>query len=263
MKDLIDYILEINERLREEKKWSVEVESIYKDDIAGGESNYPELFTKQEIEDIRLSMDEIFFACQYRNKPLPKGALIFNKDKLHLVSFNDFDSMAGKVSCFFDPARGVESGDFPAPIWVSYDNNKATLIDVIDEKTELTALLLLIAQKNKHYNVSYMQFESNGTTLIKETLDKLHKELDHICYVEEKHRGSEQNKDNRIVSAQPDLYSGFFQFLDVIVIQHPEMWDQLTLYPAYGHDDYPDIIETAISYYKRPKFEFVRYEGIS
>lgn len=261
MKDLIDYILGINKRLREEKKWSIEVESIYKDDVSGGESNYPEFITRQEIQDIADSMDEIFFACQYRNKPLPKGALIFDKSKLHQVKYKDLDMMTGKISCFFDPARGVESGDFPAPIWTSYDGSKVTLVDAIDEKNELTPLLSLIANKNKDHGVSYMQFESNGTTLIKETLDKLHKELDHYCYIEEKHRGSEQNKENRIVSAQPDLYSGFFQFLDIMITLHPEMWDQLTLYPAYGHDDFPDVIETAISYYRQPTFEFVRYEA--
>jgi hypothetical protein len=42
----------------------------------------------------------------------------------------------------------------------------------------------------------------------------------------------------------------------------PEAMAQITFYPVYGHDDFPDAMQMGIEYFKKPRFEFNRYEEL-
>lgn len=47
---------------------------------------------------------------------------------------------------------------------------------------------------------------------------------------------------------QPDLLHNENYFMSDYETRYPELMKQLTLYPAYGPVDFPDVIEKAVSY---------------
>ena len=133
-------------------------------------------------------------------------------------------------------------------------NNTITIFDAIDEKIELAALIPIIAQKNKDLGCRIMIFESNNAMLIEQNLEKAHKRIEHKILLEAIHHGSGANKRERIVSMQPELYSGAVQFIDDYEKRYAEFFNQLVFYGAYGWDDGPDTASMLISYLKEEQF---------
>jgi len=256
--DLVSYIMRKNEKQIESEKWDIESESIYNDK---GKTNYPEFITDEKIAAIKADIDEIFFACQYENRALPEGIQVFNKNRLHFVTAEQVDIINSRIACFFDPSKGKEGSDYPAVIWTAYNTEEMIVFDAIDSKIEISQLIHLIAAKNKRYKSNLMVYEDNGTMLVEESLKRVHKEINHNIQIKPvRHRS---NKEQRIISMQPDLYSGFCKFMADYEKRYPELMNQLIYFPVWGHDDFPDVIQMAVENYRKPEFNFVRYEGIS
>jgi len=172
MDDLTGYIINRNNKNREGKRWDIDIEGVYNTDGSPRFTDIPEIGSLEAIQDLKNSMEETFFACQYLNQVLTDGIQKFPKDRLHFYSTIDYKQ--GKNYCFFDPSRGKKTSDYPAVIWVNMYSGKTYLFDAIDEKIVLADLLKIIAKRNVQYNVVEMVYEDNGTTLIEETLKNEH-----------------------------------------------------------------------------------------
>jgi hypothetical protein len=256
-KDLVDYILKMDKKNPDHLRWDIEVESIYN---AEGKSNYPELFSDEDILALKSSMTEEFWSCQYCNTALSEGLIIFDLKRLTFVRPEQIDLKQGRILCVFDPSLGKISSDYPAVWWVHQFENTITFIDAIDIKTELALLVHHIAGKNKQYGCRHLIFEDNGAILVLEHLKDAHAYIGHKMYIESVHHHSQ--KEGRIISMQPDLYSGFARFMSDYQIRYPEAMNQIVFYPVYGPDDFPDCAQIAVEYFRKPHFEFMRHEAI-
>jgi predicted phage terminase large subunit-like protein len=257
MKDLCNHIFEMNERLPPSLKWDIESESIYG---PGGKSNYPELVSEEKIASLRANMSEEFFSCQYQNEPLPESLMIFNIDKLSFIRPDQIDIGQGQMLCVFDPSLGKTHSDFPAVWWINFFDNKLTFYDAIDKKIEISLIVHHIAAKNREYNCRHMIYEDNGILLVEQALKDAHTRIGWKIYIESVHHTS--NKEERIASMQPDLYSGYARFMSDFKTRYPEAMNQIVFYPVYGHDDYPDCAQIGVEYFRKPHFKFIRYEEI-
>jgi predicted phage terminase large subunit-like protein len=241
------------------QEWDIESESIIGPD---GHSNYPEFFSDEKIRIKKSGMNEIFWSCQYLNNPLPEGMMTFNLKKLLFIRPSQFKEIFpyGQLICGFDPSLGKKHSDYPAVWWAHYYNDTITFFDAIDKKIELSLLVHQIAYRNKLYRCREMVYEDNGVTLVDKAIKDAHDRIGWRINIDPVHHGSDSNKNERIVSTQPELYSGAVQFLSDYETRYPEAMNQLIFYGAYTHDDFPDCMEMIISYFKRPHFRFVRYD---
>jgi len=233
---------------RAKGQWDVETESVYAD--GGTEPRYPEFFGADRIAEIKASIDDVFFACQYCNNPLPEGSRIFTPERLHFLRPDQFDLTKGTNYCFFDPSRGKSGGDYPATIWVNVLNGRKVIADAIDQKIQLEALLPLIAAKNKEHRVRLMRYETNGTMGLDASIRVAHKDIEYPLTVEGMHET--RNKEERIRTIQPVLYRGGERgwfFVSDHAQRYPELMNQLLFFPAWGHDDFPDVIEKAVTWF--------------
>lgn len=245
--DCVQYLMDINESIIEDdKKFHIEVESAYTEE---GGAAFPEILPLEKLKELRQKVDPTFFSCQYLNEPLPEGAQIFNTEDLKLKRLDQVDISLGTNYCFFDPSQGKQASDYPAVIWFNLNNGQKFMFDAIDKKIKLNELLGLIAKKNKAYNVRVMVYETNGTTLLENRLYELHNKLDHHFYVEAVHET--RNKHERITAMQPDLVNGDYFFREDWKKAYPEAINQIVYFPVYKHDDFPDIVEKAVTYFDR------------
>lgn len=255
MQDLTYHIRKKNKDLIGSMKWDIEIESIYNKE---GKSNYSEFISDEEIAEIKSSISEEFFACQYINEALPIGLQVFNKEKLTFVRPDQIDLNQGQILCAFDPSLGKTKSDYPAVWWIHRQGKRLTFIDAIDEKTELALIVHVIAAKNEELGCREMVYEDNGVMLVEEALIKAHNRLRWDISIDSIHHST--NKHERIISTQPDYYSGNVRFLSDYEIRYPEAMAQILFYPAYGHDDFPDCGHMAIEWFRRPHFVMQRYE---
>ena len=256
MKDLVYYILEKNKKYSEDQKWDVEIEGIYNEE---GEPSYPEFFPLSKILQVQAEISDIFFACQYRNDPLPEGLQIFDLDRLTFVREEQVQEMKekGEWLCVFDPALGKAAGDYPAVLWmIKYEDN-LIIYDAIDRKTELALLFFQIAAKNKEYGCRRMRFENNNAILIEDKLREAHKRIDWKIHIDSIRNTS--NKEERIISCQPDLYSGYVKFMDDYLVRYPEAMNQIVFFGAWDHDDFPDCMALGLAFFKQKHFKFHVY----
>lgn len=256
MKDLVNYILERNKKLPDEQKWDVESESICDD---RGKSNYPDFISDEKISELKNSMSDVAFACQYLNNPLPTEMQLFNLTRLTFVRPEQINLKFGEVKSFFDPSLGKAASDIPLVIWMHSFEDRLTVIDAIDKKIELSLIVHQIAAKNQEYGCRHLTFESNGVTLIEQSLRDAHERINHKIYLESIHHSS--SKYERICSIQSDLYSGRVQFMSDYLTRYPDGMNQLVWFPVWGTDDFPDCLEMAVSHFRQQHFKFVRYES--
>ncbi|MDY6969342.1 MAG: hypothetical protein SVR08_11920 [Spirochaetota bacterium] len=254
--DLISYILEKDsQKTNEEDKFNVEIESIYDEN---NEPMYPEFFGEDAIRVIRESISDVFFACQYLNRPLPEGLMVFDKNKMTFFDPEKLDLSKGRNLCLLDPSKGKIESDYPAVVWVNYQDNILSIFDAIDKLILIEKMLELIAHKNIYYNIQEMGYEDNGTVLLNKNIESAHAVIDptYKIGVFGIHEG--RNKNERIIEMQPNLHNGSVQFRSDYKKAYPEMMNQIIYYPVWEHDDYPDVVQKTVSYFIRPKFKFVR-----
>lgn len=198
--------------------------------------------------------------CQYVNNPLAEGMQTFDLKKLTFVRMEQVDLTRGQLLCVFDPSKGKTSNDYPAVWWIHNYEDEMTFIDAIDEKIEITLMVHRIAAVNKSYGCRTMLFEDNNAFLLEDALIKAHANINWHVNIETVHHGSNTNKHERIISIQPELYSGHTRFMDDYVDRYPEAMNQIVFYPVYGNDDFPDAVQMGIEYFRQPHFKFQRYE---
>jgi predicted phage terminase large subunit-like protein len=238
LKDLVSYVRAKGD------DWDFEEEGVYN---ADGSPRYPEFFGEAEIQKKKRAIHSVFFACQYLNNPLPEGLRVFVEDRLHFVRPEQISLAEGTIYNFFDPSQGKSGGDFPASIWVHVNNGRKVVFDAIDDKIELTSLLGMIAAKNKQYGVMQMQYETNGTMGLHKSLELAHNDAGYPAIMIEGIHET-RNKEERIYAMQPALYRGDWYFMADFAKRYPELMNQLIFFPAWGHDDFPDVIEKGVTW---------------
>lgn len=217
---------------------------------------YPELFTHSKLESLMKAMAETFFACQYMNDPLPEGHRLFSKEKLRFLRPDLVDWLEeGSNYVFLDPARGKEEGCYPAAWFVNRFSGRNVFFDAVEEKISLDQVISIMAVKAIANRVKLVAYETNGTTLLTKAIRQALKEAadksgtDRIPPVMEIHES--RNKAERIASMQPSLIWGDNFFLEDYAERYPEAMRQITLYPAYGPVDFPDVCEKSITYLEK------------
>lgn len=238
--DVINYLIELSKNLDDDDKFDIEVERLE----INGKSNYPTIYTDKQILGLKKRMNDVFYSCQYNNDPLPEGTQVFVLEKMHFLPMHMVDITKGVNYCFIDPSKGKKESDYPATIFVNYQDEKIFIFDAINAKMLLNDTLLESAKRNKQYNVTEMLFEDNGSNLIEETLNRMHQSISHYCLVTGVHES--RNKDERILQMQPVLYSGDVYFREDYKDAYPELMNQILYYPAWGKVDFPDVVEKAI-----------------
>lgn len=259
MDDLVNYIIWKNREIeREDERFDIESEAIYNED---GSPRYPEFFPEEKIRKIRNQISAVFFACQYMNNPLPEGLQVFELERLHFFDPFGLDISQGRNVCLLDPSKGKKEGDFPAVIWINVQGKVVHIIDAIDDKIQIEKMLKLIARRNIEYGIPEMYYESNGTLMLTKVIKDIHAELDPNFRISVNEMTESRNKEERIVNMQPVLYNGTVKFRSDYKTAYGELMNQVVFYPAWGNDDFPDIIEKAAKIFTKPKFEFTRIEG--
>jgi len=258
LSDLISYIFEKdNQKVVESDKFNIEIESIYDKD---GNPSYPEFFPEDEIRKIKSNISDVFFACQYLNNPLPEGLQVFDKDKMWFFDPTMLDLKQGQNACFLDPSKGKAESDYPAVIWVNYNDGVLRIFDAIDKLIMLDDMLKMIAKKNDIYKIPLLLFEDNGTMLLDKNIVRAHEEIAPKLKIKVEGIHEGRNKNERIINMQPNMYNGSVQFRMDYKESYPEAMNQIFFHPVWDYDDYPDIIEKAVSYFLKPKFVFQRFE---
>jgi hypothetical protein len=244
--DLVAYIKQ------KDDSYDIEEEGVYgdgSDEQGRRELTYPDLHTHEKLESIAKGISEVFFACQYLNDPLPDGLRLFKIENMKLINVTDaatFDYSQGSNYVFLDPAKGSENGAYPAVVFANRLNGKTVFFDAVDTKLPLDQTIALACKKAAIYKTKLFVFETNGTTLLKAAIQRSMLAAGYTCRIIE--INETRNKAERIASMQPDLLFGENYFREDYAIAYPELMKQVTLYPAYGPVDFPDVIEKAISY---------------
>jgi len=242
MDDVTHYFMSQNSRLSDEMKFDIEIESL--DYPNTGTSNFSEIYKDIEIPDLKANMDALFYSCQYNNIVLPEGTKIFDINKFHFSNLSKIDIKQGSNYCFIDPSKGKVESDFPAVIFVNLQNEKLFIFDAITEIKPFPEVLDNAAAMCKAYNVIKLTFEDNGTNLIEEAMTNRFKNLKHYCEIAGVWEG--RNKVERIRNMSPVLFSGDVFFRDDWERVYPELINQIIYFPAWGNDDFPDVVEKAI-----------------
>lgn len=262
MDDLVNHVIKLNNKIEDdEDKFDIESEGVY---LPDGSPRYPEFFGKKAILKIKAFISDVFFACQYLNNPLPEGMMVFNKKKMHFYEPATLDITKGRNICILDPAKGktIES-DYPAVVWANYHENTLSFFDAIDTKMPLDDLLKLVAKKNIDYKIPEMVYESNGTMLLNKTIIQAHLDIDKNCKIMVVEINENRNKDDRIVNMQPNLYNDSVRFRADYKTKYPEMMNQIVFYPAWGNDDFPDVVEKVVGYVIFKSIQPVRPSDVS
>ena len=240
-----------DEDRNDESMWHIEVESLFD---KNGKLMYPEIYTHEELRLMKSQMSDEYWATQMLNEVLPESMQKFDKKRFHWFDYDDrfhetekeFIYKEGTNYCIFDPSQGERDSDYPAVIWVNKRGKTLDIFDAIDEKYPLEKILVMIAQKNLKYGVPMMIYEESSVSMLKKNLKEAHAKLGHKIVLKPiKHTTS---KRERIMNMQPWLYNGSVRFRKDYEQAYQELMDQLIFYGAWGFDDFPDVIETAIAF---------------
>jgi phage terminase large subunit-like protein len=258
MQDLVSYVIELNNGAADSDKYDIESESIYDSE---GNPAYPEFFGEGRINKIKSKMNDVFFACQYKNNPLPENLQLFDIEKFHFFDIDMLDITKGENICVFDPSRGKGTSDYPAVVWANFQSGSIRIFTAIDKKIDLESLISRIAQINIELKIRKMRYEGNGTTLLDKNLKEAHQKIDpnyKICIEE---NWTTNNKEERIRAMQPNIHSGYVQFRRDYKTAYPELINQVQYFPAWGNDDFPDVIEKVVQYFDKPVYKPVIVTG--
>jgi len=263
--DTPHYFISQNENLPQSEKFDIDIESL--EHQGTGKNMFPEIYTQKKINTLKAQMGYSFFSCQMNNVVLSDANKIFDLDKFHFADIsnqanqensndrNIINIRNGSNYCFIDPAKGRnKDSDFPAVIYVNKQNDKIFIFDAITDIKPFSEVLRDVARMNKAYGVIRTQYEDNGTNLIEETLARHHQEIKHYCEITGVWEG--RNKEDRIRNMQPVLVSGDVIFRADWQTVYPELINQIIYFPAWTHDDFPDVLEKAIRNLVQKDFQF-------
>ena len=234
--DLYNYVMEINKDLPENDKYHIEVEAIVDEN---GNPLFPTIYTKEDIERLKIEKGLVEFYSQYMNSPLPSETQLFRLEKMHF--YEESGELKRKLDksphyAYCDPALGKE-GDFSVVLvgarldnvlyvrdgWMRNDVTPDRVVEIIDEFYKM-------------YNITKVGIESNGfqSLFAKSVKEKM------IPVVEVKNI---KNKRVRIEGIEPFVSNGKIKFRNDWKKVYPELIEQMIKFPVGKYDDAPDALE--------------------
>mgnify|MGYP000338941835 CR=1 FL=1 len=251
--DLYNFIMETNKKLPDKDKYHIEVEAIVDEN---GNPRFPEIYSKEDVERLKIEKGLVEFHSQYLNSPLPAETQLFKLERMHF--YKEEGELARKLDKtanygYCDPALGRE-GDYAVVVvgalldgilyirdcWLRNDATPDRVVDVIKELHE-------------RYNFVRFGVESNG---FQSLFSKFVKEK-RVPVVEVKNL---RNKRVRIESIEPFVSNGQIRFREDWEKAYPELIDQLIKFPVGKYDDAPDALEGL--YRIAMKTNVVRIKGL-
>ena len=218
-------------------------------DYKTGQSTCPELWTTEELEKERLSMDDYLWQCNFQQVPCSPQGLQFSYPNLKTYSempINNFGYCKGHI----DGTRTNGNDFFAFPIFQPVgDDNDWALIDCMYTQTATTELYDEIVDKIIQNHIINLVIENNVDNGLKDELDnRLAKlgitwcEIENVYSTEKKSTKIERNKGiakRKIYFPAKNLFA--------MVTQMGKFMNDFTSYNSgsgarNNHDDAPDSV---------------------
>jgi predicted phage terminase large subunit-like protein len=239
--DVYQRIFDVNKKLPEDQKYSIEVEAAV-DDVTG-KTLFPTILTDNKIASLKIEKGLVEFYAQYLNKCVPTETQLFPLEKMH--TYTDYgpqseDQFKGrsKTIAYCDPSLGrSEKGDYMVIIIGTIWEKRLYIRDVFMSNTTTPEKAAKIAEQMMDlYNVHVMYMEANGFQTLYTNFFR-EKGIPIIEYRNMK------NKEVRIEGLEPYYTSGKIMFRQDWESAYQTFIEQLNMYPAGNHDDAPDALE--------------------
>lgn len=140
-------------------------------DYETGESTCPELWTTEELEKERLSMDDYLWQCNFQQIPCSPQGLQFSYPNLK-VYYEKLSNPNGYCKGHIDGTRTSGNDFFAFPIFQPMGEDDWALIDCMYTQTATTELYDEIIEKIVNNHIVLLVIESNVDTGLKDELDK-------------------------------------------------------------------------------------------
>lgn len=141
-------------------------------DYKTGQSTCPELWSTEELEKERLSMDDYLWQCNFQQIPCSPQGLQFSYPNLKVYIEKPINQ-AGYCKGHIDGTRTNGNDFFAFPIFQPIgDDNDWALVDAMYTQTATTELYDEIIDKIVQNHIIYLVIENNVDTGLKDELDK-------------------------------------------------------------------------------------------
>lgn len=157
-------------------------------DYKTGQSTCPELWSTEELEKERLSMDDYLWQCNFQQIPCSPQGLQFSYPNLKVYAEKP-KNPAGFCKGHIDGTRTNGNDFFAFPIFQPVgDDNDWALVDAMYTQTATTELYDEIVDKIIQNHIIYLVIESNVDSGLKGELDKRLASMGvNWCEIEEKY----------------------------------------------------------------------------
>ena len=211
-----------------------------------GESNYKDIFTIEDLENIKVQMSYPDFCSQYLNDPLPSESALFTLDSLEFFNINDINLDKLEIYFGIDLALGGTKGDYSSISVVGKDkNNYLYAIDNITIRQKPLDFIMTIIDYYKLYKPRKIYIETNVFQVtIADIL--IQKSVENGLYLPIHKIKNTQNKELRISSLEP-ITKLYLKFRTDWERKYPLLIEQLLQFPLGSNDDAPDSLELVIS----------------
>lgn len=140
-------------------------------DYKTGESTCPELWTTEELEKERRSMDDYLWQCNFQQIPCSPAGLQFSYP--NLKTYNEpIKNKYGYCKGYIDGTRKTGSDFFAFPILCPTDDEGWALIDCMYTQTATTELYDEIIDKIVQNHITLLVIEENVGSGLKEELER-------------------------------------------------------------------------------------------
>lgn len=141
-------------------------------DYETGQSTCPELWTTEELEKERLSMDDYLWQCNFQQIPCSPQGLQFSYPNLKLY-YEPLVNSSGYCKGHIDGTRTSGNDFFAFPIFQPIgDEDDWAFIDCMYTQTATTELYDEIIEKIIEHHIILLVIESNVDTGLKDILDE-------------------------------------------------------------------------------------------
>lgn len=128
-----------------------------------GESNWPGVYTVEELEEERKIVGELVFNTEYLQKPV-SGSGMFDEKDLHFEPYRHFKDKLLRVIQFHDPAFSEKSSAcYRACVTLGIDSDDHLYILAVRlSRTEYPEFLLQVYEDYVQYQAQCFFYENNG-----------------------------------------------------------------------------------------------------
>jgi predicted phage terminase large subunit-like protein len=210
-----------------------------------GEPLHPEREPKWVLDNIRRSVGEWIFACQYQQSPLPLGGGMVKREWFRSYGPEDLPERFDSILLSLDTAnKPSELSDYSAFTTWGISDGRSYLLDVVRQRLEypdLKRTVRALAEQHKA-NVILIEDRASGTQLIQELIDE-------GLYAVTRY-APEGDKQMRLY-AQTAMIENGFVYLPREAPWLAEYLHEMLTFPNSKYDDQVDSTSQALDWIKR------------